>query len=309
VDFDLEALVPRYRLVYHSIGESLAVPIARRLGLPEKVLAEAQAAQSEHTRGLATALAQLEEARRNYEERLAEASERARAAAAAQREAEKLLAELREKRRRRWADELNAARDFVRHLREQGNELLAAIERGTADRRAVARWVQQQEDAISEQGRAIGGQPAAWAPPRLGDHVEAGDTGIRGQLLSLEGERAWIQRGGLRFEVPATTLRRLESGHAAVVEVRVAPAAEETPQEISLLGLRAKEAVNTLQDFLDRATRARHSSVRIIHGIGSGALRRAVEQYLATSPYCAGFRPGEPREGGAGVTIADLAVS
>jgi DNA mismatch repair protein MutS2 len=93
------------------------------------------------------------------------------------------------------------------------------------------------------------------------------------------------------------------------VEVRVAPAAEETPQEISLLGLRAKEAVNTLQDFLDRATRARHSSVRIIHGIGSGALRRAVEQYLATSPYCAGFRPGEPREGGAGVTIADLAVS
>jgi DNA mismatch repair protein MutS2 len=62
-----------------------------------------------------------------------------------------------------------------------------------------------------------------------------------------------------------------------------------------------------LEDFLDRAVRARYPSVRIVHGIGSGALKRAVESYLSSSPYCAAFRPGAPAEGGAGVTVAELA--
>ncbi len=309
VDFDLENLMPRYRLLYHSIGESLAVPIARRLGLPEKVLHEAQTAQSEQARVLAVAVNRLEDTRRRYEEQLAEVGERVRAVAAMQEETQRLLAELREQRRRRWADELNAAREFVRHVREQGKELLAAVERGAAERRAVARWIEQQEVEIGERERAIDDRPATDTPPRIGDQVEARGTGVRGQLLSVEGERAWIQRGSLRFEVPAGVLRRVEGGHPVAVDVRIAPVSEEIPQEISLLGLRAKHAVATLEDFLDRATRARHPSVRIIHGIGSGALRRAVEQYLSTSPYCSGFRPGEPAEGGAGVTVADLAVS
>jgi DNA mismatch repair protein MutS2 len=308
VDFDLEALAPRYRLVYHSVGESLALPIARRLGLPAAVLDTAHAARSEHSRALAVAMARLEESRRHYEERLAAAEAQARATAEAQREANALLEELREKRRRRWADELHAARDFVRAVREEGRELLAAIERGAADRRRVSQWVQEQEAAIGEREAASAPQPAAAGPPSVGDEVVVGDTGIRGQLLSVKGERAWIQRGSLRFEVPAAPLRRLESRPAATVEVRIAPAPEGTRQEISLLGMRAKEALSQLDDFLDRAARARYPSVRIIHGIGSGALKRAVEEYLSTSPYCASFRAGGPGEGGAGVTIAELAT-
>ena len=73
------------------------------------------------------------------------------------------------------------------------------------------------------------------------------------------------------------------------------------------MGLRAKEAVAELEQFLDRAAQARYPSVRIIHGIGSGALKRAVQDYLSTSPYCTTFRSGEPREGGAGVTVAEIA--
>ena len=61
-----------------------------------------------------------------------------------------------------------------------------------------------------------------------------------------------------------------------------------------------------LEPFLDRAARAGVDAVRIVHGIGSGALRRAIQDYLATSPYCADFRGGEPNEGGAGATIATL---
>jgi DNA mismatch repair protein MutS2 len=308
VDFDVEQLLPRYRLVYHSIGESLALPIARRLGLPAAVLAEAQDARSEHTKALATAMQRLEDSRRRYEARIDDADAQARAASVARAEAQRLLDELREKRRRRWADELNEARDFVRTLREQGRELLAAIERGGADRRALSRFVQQQETAIVERETAATEPAPAGRPPQVGDQVEVGDIGIRGQLLSVEGERAWIQRGSLRFEVPAAGLRYIGQQPIAPVEVRVAAAPEGTPLEISLLGLRAKEAMGQLEDYLDRAARAHHASVRIIHGIGSGALKRAVAEYLSMSPYCAGFRAGEPREGGAGVTVADLAT-
>lgn len=309
VDFDLGGLAPRYRLIYHSVGESLALPIARRLGLPEAVLGAAETARSEQTRALATAMAHLEESRRRYEERLREADQSARDAAQARDEANRLRDEWREKRRRRWADELSGARDFVRSLREQGRELLAAIERGAADRRALGQWLQDQEAVIHAHEAAITEIQAPAGPPSVGDQVEVGDTGIRGQLLSVKGERAWIQRGSLRFEVPAAPLRRTDGAARPAVEVRVDAAPEGTPQEISLLGLRARDALMQLEEYLDRAARARHPSVRIIHGIGSGALKRAVADYLTHSPYCVQFRPGESREGGAGVTIVELATN
>ena len=306
VEFDLDAMAPCYRLVYHSIGESQALPIARRLGLPAAVLEVAEAARSDQAKALAAAVERLEEVRRRYEERLADVEERARATEHAQQEAQRLLDELQTKRRQRWAEELAAARDFVRSVREQGRELLDAMQRGTADRRALTRWVQQHEASIHEQAAAMAEQSPPSAPPRIGDLVEVRENGLRGQLLSVDGERAWIQRGSLRFEVPAAQLRRIDSGPRSSVEVRVAPAPEDTAQEISLLGLRAREAVSALDDFLDRAARAHYPSVRIIHGIGSGALKRAVEAYLSTSPYCEGFRNGAPAEGGAGVTVVEL---
>ncbi len=306
VEFDLHGMVPRYRLMYHSVGESLALPIARRLGLPPAVLAAAEAARSEQARALAAAVERLEESRRQYEERLSELNERLRATAETQQEAEALLDELREKRRRRWADDLHAARDFVRSVREQGRELLAAIERGAADRRALTHFVQQQEAAIDEHAAAVEPQPTPFGAPQIGDQVEVKDTGIRGQLLSVEGARAWLQRGTLRFEVPAAQLRRVEGRPAPATEVRLPPAPEDVRQEITLLGLRAREAVAQLDDFLDRAVRAGYPSVRIIHGIGSGALKRAVADYLAHSPYCVRFQPGASGEGGAGVTVVEL---
>jgi DNA mismatch repair protein MutS2 len=311
VEFDLESITARYRLIYHSIGESLALPIARRLGLPETVLRVAEAARTEQAKALGAAVSRLEESRRGYEERTAEADQRVRSTARAQQEADQLLAELREKRRQRWSEELNDARAFVRNLREQGRELLAEIERGAADRRALNLWVQKQEATIGEKQAAVStptppdGPPPG--PPQIGDQVEIGETGMRGELLAVEGERAWMQRGSLRFEVPAAQLRRVEGRPRPAVEVRVPAPPEDAAQDVTLLGLRAKEAVEQLIDFLDRATRAGYPAVRIIHGVGTGALKRAVHEYLSSSPYCARFRSGGPHEGGAGVTIAELA--
>lgn len=315
VDFDPEAMEAKYRLVYHTAGESLALPVARRMGLPMAMLAEAESARSEQAKRFATAMTELEQARRQYEERVGEAQEQLQAAKADRREAERLLAELRERKRQKWSDELDRARGFVRQLREQGRELLSAIERGEADRRAFTKVVREQEAAVAAKIDEVEERPELppQAPPRIGDEVEVAGSEIRGQLVSIQGERAWIQRGSMRFEVPLAPLRRMSGGKGAAdrkVDVRLAPKSEETAaqREIHLIGLRAREALEKLEPFLDQAVQASLQTVRIVHGMGSGALRRAVAEYLDTCPYCASYRLGEPNEGGSGATIVTLAT-
>ena len=168
-------------------------------------------------------------------------------------------------------------------------------------------FVREARVAIEAQEIAQAPPTAPGRPPRLGDQVELVGRGIRGELIEVTGPRARIQRGGLKFEVPSDQLRVVG---AAPPRERVAVAVtrpEESSDEINLLGQRAREAIDTLGAFLDRALRSGASEVRIVHGLGSGALRRAVQEFLATSPYCAGYREAEASAGGAGVTIAELA--
>jgi DNA mismatch repair protein MutS2 len=121
------------------------------------------------------------------------------------------------------------------------------------------------------------------------------------------GDRARIRRGGLRFEVARDQLRVLPAGPApervAVAVDRPAHAEE----EINLIGRRTRDAIDALAAFLDRATRAGVAEVRVVHGLGTGALRRAVHEFLDTTPYCAAYREADPAAGGAGVTIAEIA--
>jgi len=313
VDVDVDTLTPRYRLIYESIGRSLALPIARRLGLPAAILDTAAAAQPEHARVLNAALERLERTRAGLETRLAAAAAHAAQLAADAAESTRLLAELRERRRAAWQEELRGARAFVRQLKADGRAQLEGLRADAASRAEFARFTREQEAALAAREHDEAVPPPAWAavlPGRIevGDTVEVSDRGIRGELLEIAGARAWIQRGAMRFEVPTAQLRRLGAAPptAPPVVAFAAPASDAGAGELNLIGLRAREALDRLAPFLDNAARGDRESVRIVHGVGSGALRRAVQDHLATSPYCAGFRVGEPAEGGAGVTVALL---
>lgn len=314
VDVDVDTLTPRYRLIYDSIGRSLALPIARRLGLPEAILATAAGVQPEHTRLLNAALETLERSRAALDARLAEAEAEARTLKENAAESTRLLGELRERRRSAWQDEVREARSFLRQLKAEGRAQLEGL-RGVAEARAALdRFTREQEAAIATRERVeeIAPMPAAAPKPApgrvaIGDTVAVGDRGIEGELLAVDGARAWIQRGTMRFEVPADQLRKVAPGAAPRATVAFAPAVEENGLgELNVIGLRAREALDKLEPFLDRAVRAGQESVRIVHGVGSGALRRAIQDHLATSPYCAGFRGGDANEGGGGVTVAML---
>jgi DNA mismatch repair protein MutS2 len=313
VDFDVETLTPRYQLTYNSLGRSLALPIAQRLGLPEEILVAARAAQSESSQSFSAALEELEKVRRRLERELAGAETRAKEFAARDEESRRLLDEARERRRDAWNKELHEARDFVRDTKAEGRELLRKLQHAVEERSAYQKFVQERQDAIAthtaETAAVSAPQARSFGPLQVGDYVELADQGIRGELLSVDGDRAWIQRGSLRFEVPAAQLGRVSKKElAAPVRVNLTSDVESARNEISLIGLRARQALAELEQFLDRAAQARLTRVRIVHGFGSGALRRAVQDYLSSSPYCSEFRNGSGDEGGGAVTVVELNV-
>jgi DNA mismatch repair protein MutS2 len=143
------------------------------------------------------------------------------------------------------------------------------------------------------------------APPEIGDSVELRESKIRGELITLQGNRARIRSGGLTFEVPADQLRKSHEKQEKTLHVRVDTSPAARP-ELNLLGLRVHEALPRLEEFLDRAVLNHQNSVRIVHGMGTGALRRAVREFLANSPYCASYEQASRAEGGGGATIVEL---
>jgi DNA mismatch repair protein MutS2 len=308
VDFDLDTLTPHYRLHYDTVGQSLGLPMARRLGLPEEVCAAAEATLSGEARQLSAALAQSQETRATLErERALAATEREEATVLRNRQ-QALLAETEERRRRLWQEELAEAKLLLRRTREEGREILAHLRAARPQaRQELAQFLHAQQEIITAKEHEI--RPPLvedTKPPQLGDEVELREGRIRGELVTVQGDRARVRSGGLTFEVALSQVRKAPpSRRGRQVRVTIESRPGGTP-EINLLGLRVHEALPRLETFLDQAVVSRQTSVRIVHGMGTGALRRAVREYLSTSPYCASYNEAARAEGGGGVTIVEL---
>ncbi len=315
VAFDLETLQPRYELQYGVMGQSLGLSMARRLGLPEAVCREAEAALSTEARRFSEAVARLEATSVTLErERTQVQAEREQANTWRIRQ-ERLLAETEEKCRRVWQDEVHEAKLLVRRVREEGRKLLAQLQKnrhapqtsaGEA-RRDLSRFLHEHQKEITIKEQTFQTETVAdMPPPQIGDAVDIRGGKIRGTLLTINSSKARVRCGGATFEVPLVQVRRTsDQKPAPSVRVTVDHAPPGRP-EVNLLGLRVQEALPRLAAFLDQALLNNHSSVRIVHGMGTGALRRAVRAYLADSPYCESFNEAPRSEGGGGVTVAEL---
>jgi len=305
-DLDPASGAPRYHLDYHTIGHSLALPIARRHGIPARALETAERLLAGESRDVARAVERLEASRRELEAAREATEAETRRLAAARAATEALEADLRARQRARWSDDLEASRRFLRELQAEGRAVLEELRR-RPDPASLRTFVSAASERIASHEPAAAPPPPGRAP-RPGDTVEVVGRGIRGELIELGAERARIARGGLKFEVPAAQLRVVDAPPARErVAVQVdRPGDDSLPGEINLVGQRAREALAALGTFLDRAVRAGHSEIRVVHGVGTGALRKAVQEFLATSPYCVKYREADPQAGGSGVTIAEL---
>ena len=310
VDFDADNLQPLYRLKPHTIGQSYGLAVAERLGLPGEIVSAAREAMPAGAAEVERVLGLLE-------------AERAEVRA----EAEHLRAEQRravERRGRGRGDDATRARAYRdrartrRCRRQSANRGSAARKRGDCRRSKGGAQNAARAGLDARAGGGTGRQmaPSAGAdesgaarePLKVGDRVEFGD--IQGELIALEPGRAVVSRGGLRIEVAPERLRRAQSrgGGAGVPKVTVSagPTPDGGDSELNLIGMRTADALRRLEEFLDQAYLTNRAEVRIVHGIGSGALKKAVHEYLADSPYCAGFHQADPHRGGAGATVVQL---
>ncbi len=309
VAFDLDTLTPHYQLLYDTVGQSLGLPMARRLGLPEAVCVAAEATLSVEERQLAQAITQLEEMRAGLEREKVQLVREREEVTTLRAQQQRILTDVEERKRRLWQEELAEVKHLVRRVREEGREVLASLRAAQPHaRQQLAKFLHEQGQAIAAKEQTL--QPAAvekFVPPQVGDAVEMQEGKIRGELVAVQGDRARIRRGGITFEVPIEQVRKSNEKQEQPPRVMIDRSEGTALPELNLLGMRVHEALPQLEEFLDRAMLDHQSSVRIIHGMGTGALRRAVRKFLADSPYCASFSEASRAEGGGGATIVEVA--
>ncbi len=305
VDFDPERLAPLYRLKPHTIGQSYGLAVARRLGLPPEIVNAAEAVLPTGSTELAEALERLEQERAGLKEQMERLIDRERVLL--ERESEALRTTARD--RARLASERSELREsgtrLIEDLRREGSEVIAELRSQNKTRHDLSRMLATASARLNETTPSNAAQaPESTEPLRAGDQVELGN--LRGELLAIEPGKAVFGRGGLRIEVAPERLRRVSRAPTAITPTVAVSSARDVSSEINLVGERTGEALRKLEDFLDQAYLTNQSEVRVIHGIGSGALKKAIHDYLASSPYASAFRQAEPHQGGAGATIVKI---
>jgi DNA mismatch repair protein MutS2 len=215
------------------------------------------------------------------------------------------------------------ARQAIAAARQEAGRLIADVRRVVAAEWDRLKRTERTRRDLEQTRRALNTVAARVAEPepaapledaaRLvpGAAVAAEHLGLRGQIASVSGDTATVQAGAVSVRVPLAALR-LASTPAAGSERRrpaiVVPEKSRIHPELHLLGRTTDEARDLVEQYLDDAFMAGLPAVRLVHGKGTGALRRAVRDLLASHPLVDSFRDGEPAEGGAGATVAALKV-
>ncbi|MBO4548447.1 MAG: Smr/MutS family protein, partial [Abditibacteriota bacterium] len=142
--------------------------------------------------------------------------------------------------------------------------------------------------------------------PRPGDAVRVTSLGQEGYIESVSGKNAVVSINNKKITVALSGLTRSKAGQSAEPRYTAVMSSPAVSPEINLIGLRADDALLRLEKYLDKAMMGNLDRLRIVHGKGTGALRQAVCNYLRHNSAVLSFSPGDPEEGGDGVTIAKL---
>ena len=326
VEFDVTTLRPTYRLTIGLPGKSQAFAIAERLGLPAPILADARDRISVEHASMEETLAAIARAQEAQAAALQAAeAERAEASAErdlarggvarAQREAGQILADS-----RRMADELLAraereVADVRRELTRQRNLAGGRAGANTAALEEIKKRATRARTETPPPETAVEEQAEAGTPqPRIGLWGRSRTLGSAGRIVDISGRtgRVTLETEGARLVVPADDVEVVPepisgpSPRDLEAEELRRRAAQRVSPTLDLHGERVEAALERLHAYLDDALLAGLDSVVIVHGIGTGALRRAVREALREHPRVQGMRGGRKDEGGEGATVAEL---
>ena len=328
-EFDVETLAPTYRLLIGIPGKSNAFAISRRLGLPEDVIAAAQEQMSGESVRFEDILTQLEEKRQALEKR--------------EQEADRLLRQREEDARkaREFRDQMERAKDNARGRGEAEAKRILRDARAAADqvfqelsemrkaqaradralneneaRAALRRTLNEAEEAVSKRDARQEPIPKPSRPIRAGDLVEFPGVRQPAEVVSV-GKDGTLQlkAGILKMKAKADEVRLIEDDERAARKktpsVTIRQNADRAlrasaARELDIRGMETLEAESVVENFLSAAVMGRLETVTIIHGKGTGALRKAVHDILRRNKAVKSFRLGVYGEGESGVTVVTL---
>ena len=324
-EFDLETLRPTYHLLIGIPGKSNAFAIAGKLGLPDYIIEEARTHLTEQDESFEDLLTDLETSKRTIQKEQEEI-------AAYRRELERLKAETKEKQERREAqrdrilrEAIEKAHSILADAKETADETMRNFRKFGKESISAAEMEKERERLRKKMDAARSGMKMEPQKPRkqhkpgdfkLGESVKVLSMNLTGTVTALPDSKGnvTVQMGILRSQVNISDLEIIEEKPSYTAKqmqktgkgkLKMGKSFSVSP-EINLLGKTVDEAVAELDKYLDDASLAHLSTVRVVHGKGTGALRSGIHSYLKRQKHVKSFRLGAFGEGDAGVTIVEL---
>lgn len=305
--FDREHLRSTYTLQYGHLGTSRAFEVSERIGMPQAILQRAREEITDFARNRDHLIEELEKQIAENRETATDLIRKEARISALREEIEGEKAKTREEARRI----LSEARGKLERTRKHAHKILKIAEQ--ADRSRLEKELTQlRQELPMEEETPWADRDGPLPNIPVGRTVKVLGTGEKGIILSSANKKGRVQLlcSGIRIEVSAARLQEISSDtkpREIVFKLDAADGPEETvSSRITLIGLRVEEAVRKTEHYIDQAHMHALRHVEIIHGIGAGALRKAVAETLKTHPFVMHFENGGNNGGGAGVTQVEL---
>ena len=316
VEFDVETLSPTYRLLLGVPGRSNAFEISKRLGLADQLIQNAKSHVGVDSKNVENMIASLEEAKRLAEKDYEEAKENLKASEVLREELKKDLTKISEDKDSIYQKAEEKAAKALKKAREEAefivDEMRQMKQKSTFKEHEwidAKRVLEEAQPDLQRKNKKVDQDRSQKVKQELKVNDEIRHLGLNqdGVILDkLSEDEYFVQLGMIKLKVKANELEKIKQTEELEPVTRISRTGSSVKTELDLRGERYADALLKLDDYLDSAVLANHSAVSIIHGKGTGALRKAVTDRLKGHPQVKTYRLGNQNEGGSGVTVAEL---
>lgn len=316
MEFDVDTLRPTYRLLMGIPGKSNAFEISSRLGLNESIIQRAKGYLGVDSKNVENMISALENTRKETEKRLHEAEQYLADSESLYKDLKEKWQQFEKKRDKLYQQAEEKAKKALEQAREEAEIIVAEVKQ-MKDQTLWKEheWIEAKKLLEEAQPKLVKEKKAKEKPKTDVDFAEGDQIRHRklqqtGEIIEKKNEEEYIiQLGLMRVTAKKEDLEYI--GETIIEEENESFTQLITPKspikpELDLRGMRYEDAMRELEAYIDQALMQNYPRVTIIHGHGTGALRKGVEKYLKTSPQVKSYRYGGEGEGGTGVTVVEL---
>lgn len=322
VEFNTETLQPTYKLLIGIPGLSNAISIAANLGLDKEITDKAKNILITQKDSSVAVVEKLQQTHQELSKNLEQAQELKESSLSIKKEYEENLNQVKKDKKKTIKNIKNKFDLEILEARGEIKEILEELRKEKSEkiaRRAYSRLAKlengfrEQIDKISDKEQYL---EIDWDKVRIGDTLMLKNLHQKVSVLSLpdKNKKLFVDMGSIKMKVKKDELAVLDENYTEPNKTKFPTKSLskfelrrlEMSSTLDLRGYRVEEALDEIENYLDKASLANLSPVYIIHGHGTGALKQAVRDFLNNSPYVAKFRPGEDAEGGDGVSVVEI---